>query len=62
MVTDEEGTLEWTKKDGQKSLRATDPKGKVLFDGAIDTEAERRELPVDITSRLKQLESQLGSQ
>ena len=62
MVTDEEGTLEWTKKDGQKSLRATDSKGKVLFDGAIDTEAERRELPADITSRLKQLESQLGSQ
>ena len=62
MVTDEEGTLEWTEIDGQKSLRATDPNGKVLFDGSIATEAERQALPVNLLPRLKQLESQLGSQ
>ena len=61
MVSDEEGTLEWTEKDGRKSLRATDPKGKVLFDGPIDTEAERQGLPGDLKSRLDHLESQFGS-
>jgi hypothetical protein len=56
MVSDEEGTLEWTEKDGRKSLRATDPKGKVLFDGPIDTTEERETLTHGIRTRLNQLE------
>ena len=58
MVTDEEGTLEWTEQDGQKSLRATDPNGKVLFDGPIDTAKEKSLLSKKLKSRLEKLESQ----
>ena len=57
MITDEEGTLEWTEKDGQKSLRATDPNGKVLFDGPIDTKEDRKGLSKKLKSRLENLES-----
>ena len=60
MITDEEGTLEWTEKDGQKSLRATDPNGKVLFDGPIDTKEDRKGLSKNLKSRLENLESGLA--
>jgi hypothetical protein len=61
MITDEEGTLEWTEKDGQKSLRATDPNGKVLFDGPIDTKEDRKGLTKNLKSRLEKLESDLAN-
>lgn len=61
MITDEEGTLEWTEKNGQKSLRATDPYGKVLFDGPIDNEGERKALSGNLKSRLEKLEKQTNS-
>jgi len=59
MITDEEGTLEWTEKDGQKSLRATDSHGRVLFDGPIDSEDERNALPDEINERLNELEKNM---
>lgn len=62
MITDEEGTLEWTEKNGQKSLRATDPYGKVLFDGPIDNEGERKALSGSLKSRLEKLEQQINSE
>ena len=61
MITDEEGTLEWTEKNGQKSLRATDPYGKVLFDGPIDNAGERKALSGNLKSRLERLEKQINS-
>ena len=61
MITDEEGTLEWTEKNGQKSLRATDPYGKVLFDGPIDNAGERKALSGNLKSRLEKLEKQINS-
>ena len=61
MITDEEGTLEWTEKNGQKSLRATDPYGKVLFDGPIDNAGERKALSGNLKSRLEKLEKQTNS-
>jgi hypothetical protein len=57
MVSDEKGTLEWTEKDGQKSLRATDSNGKVIFDGPIDTEEERKMLSPELRERLRELEN-----
>ena len=56
MISDEKGTLEWTDKDGQKSLRATDSNGKVIFDGPIDTEEERKTLTPELRERLRELE------
>jgi hypothetical protein len=60
MITDEDGTLEWTEKDGQKSLRATDPNGKVLFNGPIDTKEDRKGLSKNLKFRLENLESGLA--
>ena len=57
MVSDEKGTLEWTEKDGQKSLRATDSNGKVIFDGPINTEEERKMLSPELRERLRKLEN-----
>ena len=59
MITDEEGTLEWTEKDGQKYLRVLDSLGKVLFDGPINTDEERNSLPNDVSERLKELENSM---
>ena len=55
-VTDEEGTLHWTEKDGQRFLRATDPDGKLIFEGAINTEDERAKLPRGLLPRLEKIE------
>ena len=61
MISDKEGTMEWSEKNGQKSLRATDPYGKVLFDGPIDNEEERKALSKKLKSRLEKLEEQINS-
>ena len=56
VVTDEKGTLHWTEKDGQKFLRATDPDGKLIFEGAINTQDERAKLPDGLLPRLEKIE------
>ncbi len=61
MITDEEGTLEWIEKNGQKSLRATDPNGQVLFDGPIDSLEDRIKLSDNLKSRLEELEGNLNA-
>lgn len=61
MVSDKKGTLELIERDGQKSLRATDPNGKVVFDGSIDTDEERKTLSPELMTRLKGLEKNIKS-
>lgn len=56
VVTDEKGTLHWTEKEGQKFLRATDPDGKLIFEGAINTQDERAKLPDGLLPRLEKIE------
>jgi hypothetical protein len=51
-VSDEEGSLQWTEKDGLRFLRATDLDGQVLFEGAITTEEDRKKLPDGVGQRL----------
>lgn len=60
MFSDEKGSLELIEKDGKKSLRATDPNGKVLFDGPINTENERKSIPSFIAERLKKMEKNMS--
>ena len=45
-VNDEFGSLQWTEKDGLRFLRATDLKGRVLYEGSITSQDELNELPV----------------
>ena len=57
VVTDEEGTLEWTEKDGNKYLRVTSSSGELIFEGPINTKEERNLLPLGVSERLKKIES-----
>jgi len=60
MVTDDEGTLEWSEENGKKSLRVTDPGGKILFDGPIDTDEDRNSLPPLVARRLEKMEKKMS--
>ena len=60
MVTDDEGTLEWSEENGKKSLRVTDPGGEILFDGPIDSEEERGSLPPSVALRLEKMEKKMS--
>jgi hypothetical protein len=59
VITDEDGTLEWTERDGQKFLRATDPSGNLLFEGPVNTDEEKAKVPPKLSKRLNQLEGKL---
>jgi len=56
---DGETTLEITRKDDSKHLKATDKDGKVLFDGDIDTDEQRKAIPEDIAKKLTKLEDRI---
>jgi hypothetical protein len=58
---DNQTTLEVTKKDNSKHLKATDKDGKVLFDGAIDTDEQRKAIPEDVSKKLAKLEERMKS-
>ena len=60
LVTDDEGTLEWSEENGQKFLRVTDPVGKILFDGPIDSDEERESLPPSVARRLEKMEQNIN--
>ena len=53
VITDEDGTLEWTEKDGQKFLRATDSSGNLLFEGPVNTEEDWSKVPKKLSQKLK---------
>ena len=59
VITDEDGTLEWTEKDGEKFLRATNPSGNLLFEGPVNTDEEKAKIPLKLSKRLKKLEGKL---
>ncbi len=59
ITTDELGTLEYSVKDQNKHLRATSPDGEVLFDGPVNTDEDRKNLPKDLHQRLEKLECRL---
>jgi hypothetical protein len=55
-VSDEEGSLQWTEKDGLRFLRATNLEGRVLFEGAITSEEDRRKMPDGVGQRLRAMQ------
>ena len=55
-VSDKEGTLQWTEKDGLRFLRATDLEGGVLFEGAITSQEDRKNMPDSVKMRLQTLQ------
>jgi len=55
-VNDEEGSLQWTEKDGLRFLRATDLNGKVVFEGPISTEEDFENLPEEVRERLRAMQ------
>ena len=55
-TSDEQGTLEYSLKNGQKHLRATAPEGDVIFDGPVTTEEDRKKLSPRLKKRLESFE------
>jgi hypothetical protein len=55
-VSDEEGSLQWTEKDGLRFLRVTDLEGGVLFEGAITTEEDLKKMPDGVGQRLRAMQ------
>lgn len=58
-TTDTNGTLEYSQIDGRKHLRALERSGNVIFDGPVTTVEDRKQLPLELLSRLQELESRL---
>ena len=55
-LSDEEGSLQWTEKDGLRFLRATDLAGQVLFEGSISSDEDWQKLPPRVRERLQAMQ------
>jgi hypothetical protein len=56
VLSDEEGSIEITTKEGQKHLVAKDAKGNPICEGPITTLREQAAIPAGVLERLKKLE------
>ncbi len=56
--SDDQGELKMEQVDGKKMLTAKDTKGKVLFNGPIDTAEQRAQVPAGVRERFEKLEAQ----
>jgi hypothetical protein len=56
--TDDQGSLELTDDQGQHHLTAKNPQGVEIFQGSINTDEERKQVPAAILRRLEKLESE----
>jgi hypothetical protein len=55
--SDDEGSIEIKSDDGKRALTVKDAKGKVTFEGPINTEEERKNLPPEVLAQLKKLDN-----
>jgi hypothetical protein len=53
---DDEGSFEYSSEDGKKRFKGTSPDGEVLFEGPVNTDAQRNALPEGMLERLETLE------
>lgn len=56
VLSDDEGSIEITTKEGKKHLVAKDPKGAQICEGPITTLREQAAIPAGVLERLKKLE------
>jgi hypothetical protein len=52
MFSNEEGSIEIRNKDGKTDLTAKDPDGKIIFEGAVNTDEELAKLPDNLRNKL----------
>lgn len=55
--SDDEGSIEVNASKGERKLTVKDAKGKILFDGPINTDEQRANLPPEVKERLKKLDA-----
>lgn len=55
-LKDQNGEIEVRSENGKRTLIAKNPKGETVFDGAIDTEEQRKAVPADFRKMLEQVE------
>jgi serine protease Do len=54
--SDDEGSIEIKSDEGKRQLTVKDAKGKVTFQGPINTEEERKKLPPEVMKQLEKLD------
>ena len=55
-LSDGKHRMTLTVRNGRKHLSVADRNGKVIYDGAIETDQQRRKLPADVRAKLETLE------
>jgi len=54
--SDDDGSIEIKAEEGKRELTVKDAKGKVTFQGPINTEEERKKLPPEVVKQLEKLD------
>lgn len=55
-VSDNEGTLLISRLNGKTTLKATDPQGKLIFEGPYDTDVEKNAIPSILRERMEKIQ------
>lgn len=55
--SDDDGSIEIKAEEGKRELTIKDAKGKVTFQGPINTDEERKKLPPEVMKRLERLDN-----
>ena len=55
--SDDDGSIEIKSNDGKRELTVKDAKGKVTFQGPVNTEEERKKLPPEVMKQLGKLDN-----
>ena len=55
-MSDEEGKLEFSQKDGKKHLKFQNPKEEILYDGPVDSQEQRKNLPEFLRKKLQKID------
>ena len=59
IMSDENGTIEFSEKGGQKWLKVKDSEGEIIHDGPVNTEQQIQELPISIREKLLKMDLSL---